>query len=127
MIVVVAYRDAIRNANYPSADPIDYIWRLLVGLGCISGLIAYCTRLTIPETPRFTMDIERNITRATRDITNILSVGRDTATKHAAEEQLVVAPRASFTDFTTHFSKWNNLKVLIGTAYSRFALDVSAV
>lgn len=127
MIAVVAYRDGIRDANHTSADPIDYAWRLLVGFGCVSGLIAYCIRLTIPETPRFTMDIERNITRATRDITNFLSVGRHTVATHAAEEQLVVAPRGSFTDFTTHFSKWNNLKILIGIAYSRFALDVSAV
>lgn len=125
MIVVVLYRGAIHDTNYPSAEAVDFTWRLLVGLGCIPGLIAYCIRLTIPETPRFTMDIERNITRARRDITKILS-GRHTV-RHAAEEQLIRAPRASLTDFATYFSKWKNLKVLIGTAYSRFALEVSAI
>ncbi|KAG8219347.1 major facilitator superfamily domain-containing protein [Butyriboletus roseoflavus] len=121
MIVVVAYGDAIRDG---SAEAVDCTWRLLAGLGCIPGLIAYCVRYTIPETPRFTMDIERNITRASRDITNILSGRRDTAARYEGEEQVVAAPRASLADFTTHFSKWNNLKVLIGTAYSRFALEI---
>lgn len=126
MIVVVAYRGAIRDADYPGVNPVDYTWRLLVGFGCVPGLIAYYYRITIAETPRFTMDIERNITRASRDIRSILPVGRHTVVKGADGEQLVVAPRASLTDFTRHFSKWNNLKVLIGTAYSWFALDVSA-
>lgn len=127
MIAVVAYRSAILDADYPGADPVDYTWRLLVGLGCIPGLFAFYFRLTIPETPRFTMDIERNITRATRDINNILSVGQHTVAKDVAEDKLIAVPRASLADFITHFSKWNNLKVLIGTAYSWFALDVSAI
>lgn len=127
MIVVVAYRDAIRNANYLSADAVDYTWRLIVGLGCVPGLVAYCIRLTIPETPRFTMDVKGNITQATRDIDNILSLDRHTVARYAVEEQRVVAPRASLTDFIAHFSNWDNLRVLIGTAYSWFALDVSAI
>jgi PHS family inorganic phosphate transporter-like MFS transporter len=127
LIAVVAYRSAILDADYPATDPVDCTWRLLVGLGCIPGLIAFYFRLTIPETPRFTMDIERNITRATRDISNILSVGRHPVAKDMAEEKLVTVPRGSLADFTAHFSKWSNLKVLVGTAYSWFALDVSAI
>lgn len=127
MIVVVAYRDAIRNVNYLSTDAVDYTWRLIVGLGCVPGLVAYCIRLTIPETPRFTMDVKGNITQATRDIDNILSLDRHTVARYAVEEQRVVAPRASLTDFIAHFSNWDNLRVLIGTAYSWFALDVSAI
>ena len=37
------------------------MWRLLIGLGCVPGALALYFRLTIPETPRFTMDIERNV------------------------------------------------------------------
>lgn len=40
---------------------IDRTWRLLLGLGCIPAAIALYFRLTIPETPRYTMDIERNV------------------------------------------------------------------
>lgn len=124
MIVVVAYRDAIRDTDYPAAIPVDYTWRLVVGFGCIPGLIASYCRLTIPETPRFTLDIERNLTQATRDISDVLSASH-VATGADGEQLKVAVPRASRADFTRHFSKWSNLKVLIGTAYSWFALDVS--
>lgn len=127
MIAVVAYRSGIRDADYPCRDPVDHIWRLLVGFGCIPGLLAFYFRFTIPETPRFTMDIERNISRATRDINKILSAGRHTVPKEMVEEKLVTTPRASLADFFMYFSQWKNLKILIGTAYSWFALDVSSV
>jgi len=99
------------------------MWRILIGLGCVPGLIALYFRLTIPETPRFTMDVERNVAQASKDIENVLTTGR-----YIAEEdgpiQRVEAPRASLADFSAYFSKWKNLKVIIGTAYSWFALDV---
>lgn len=125
MVVVAAYKVAILNAAYPSTVPVDFTWRILVGFGCIPGLLAYYCRITIPETPRFTMDVQRNIARASRDISSVLPVGRHSMTKGVYGEQIVAAPRASFTDFTSYFSKWDNLKVLIGTAYSSFALNVS--
>ncbi|KAF8554335.1 phosphate transporter [Imleria badia] len=128
LVVVVAYRSAILDAGYPATYSIDCTWRLLVGFGCVPGLIAFYFRFTIPETPRFTMDIERNITRATRDINYILSAGRHPVDKDKDKaglgEEFVTVPRASLADFIAYFSKWNNLKVLIGTAYSWFALDI---
>ncbi|KAF8131586.1 major facilitator superfamily domain-containing protein [Boletus edulis] len=124
LITVSAYRGAIRDADYPAIYPVDCIWRIIVGFGCIPGLIAFYFRYTIPETPRFTMDIQRNIAQATRDINNILSARRHTVAKGSSSDTLVMAPRASLADFIKHFSKWNNLKVLVGTAYSWFALDI---
>lgn len=127
IVVVVAYGDAIRAASYPATLPVDYAWRLLVGLGCVPGFFAYYFRFTMPETPRFVMDVERNLTRATHNIKKVLSIRRHTAAEEMFGEEIVMAPRASFADFTAYFSKRNNLKVLIGTAYSWFALDVSAI
>ncbi|KAG9313902.1 major facilitator superfamily domain-containing protein [Chiua virens] len=125
LICVVAFKDAILNSPYPSEVPIDRAWRILIGFGGIPGVIAYYFRLTVPETPRFTMDIERNIARAAHDIRyHVLSGRRSTASSDMIQEKRFTAPRASFADFAAHFSKWNNLKVLIGTAYSWFALDV---
>ena len=71
------------------------------------------------------MDIERDIDQAQADINNAIikkpgqtEVDPDVITR--AE-----TPKASWADFTHHFSQWKNLKVLIGTSYSWFALDVS--
>lgn len=99
------------------------MWRILIGLGSVPGVIALYFRLTIPETPRFTMDIERNVNQATQDVDNFLSTGTYTVDPDARIER-VQAPKATKRDFLAYYSKWKNLKVLIGTAYSWFALDV---
>lgn len=99
------------------------MWRILIGLGCIPGVIALYFRLTIPETPRFTMDIERNVQQASQDVDNFLTSGTFYVDPDAAIER-VNAPKATRRDFLNYFSKWENLKTLIGTSYSWFALDV---
>ncbi|KAG8215781.1 major facilitator superfamily domain-containing protein [Butyriboletus roseoflavus] len=123
LVVVVAFKDAIQH----STTQVDYAWRLVVGLGCIPAVIALYFRLTVPETPRFTMDIARNVGRAARDIRNALTAGGYTVyvDDDTIDEPRVSAPRASSGDFLTYFSRLENLKVLFGTAYSWFALDVA--
>lgn len=100
------------------------MWRILIGLGCIPACIALYFRLTIPETPRFTMDIERNVQQAASDVENYLTTGTFVVDPDAVVQH-VIAPKATRRDFIAHFSKWENLKVLIGTSWSWFALDVS--
>jgi PHS family inorganic phosphate transporter-like MFS transporter len=100
------------------------MWRILIGLGAVPGVIALYFRLTIPETPRFTMDIERNIDRATHDITNVVE-GQSKEVDEDAFIQRIEAPKASWADFRAHFGQWKNFKILFGTSYSWFALDVS--
>lgn len=39
--------------------------------------------------------------------------------------QKAEAPKASWADFRAHFSQWSNLKVLLGAAWSWFALDIA--
>lgn len=102
---------------------VDFMWRLLIGLGCIPACIALYFRLTIPETPRFTMDIERNVQQAASDVENFLTSGTYVVDPDAVVQR-AQAPKASRRDFAAYFSKWENLKVLIGTSWSWFALDV---
>ncbi|KAF5359520.1 hypothetical protein D9756_003148 [Leucocoprinus leucothites] len=126
LIVTAAYRHAIVNDTIVNGnlDSIDPLWRLLIGLGCVPGVIALYFRLTIPETPRFTMDIERNILQATADIKAVMAGGSG-----GADDEIIVqradVPKASWSDFINHFGKWENGKVLLGTAYSWFALDIA--
>ena len=44
------------------------MWRLFIGLGAVPAAVALYFRLTIPETPRFTMDVKRNLDKAAADI-----------------------------------------------------------
>ena len=71
------------------------------------------------------MDIERNVRQATQDIENVLSTGTFYVDPDAAVQR-VQAPKASKRDFIAHFRKPENFKVLFGTAYSWFALDVGS-
>ncbi|KAG6856224.1 hypothetical protein H0H87_006375 [Tephrocybe sp. NHM501043] len=122
-IIVSAYKDALLGD--PSIDDpvhVDYMWRLLIGLGCVPGVIALYFRLTIPETPRFTIDIGRNVQQAVDDIHTALTSQRSQANSDVPQQQ-PTAPKASWTDFRRHFAQWKNMKVLIGTAWSWFALD----
>ncbi|KAK0222179.1 phosphate transporter [Armillaria fumosa] len=123
LIVTSAYKDAILGDVPPNYNHVDFVWRLLIGIGCVPGVIALYFRLTIPETPRFTMDIERNIQQASADITNVLT-GRSAESQDAVIQR-VEAPKASWSDFIDYFGQWKNGKILLGTAYSWFALDIA--
>jgi len=100
------------------------MWRLLIGLGCIPACIALYFRLTIPETPRFTMDIERNVQQASQDVDNFLTTGTFVVDPDAVVQR-AQAPKATRRDFFNYFSRWENLKILIGTSWSWFALDIA--
>lgn len=121
---MAAYKKGISSDQYTDLNHVDYCWRLLIGIGCLPGVLALYFRLTIPETPRFTMDIERNVHQASHDIGNVLTQGTSYVDPDAVIQR-VQAPKASRKDFANYFSKWENFKVLFGCAYSWFALDVS--
>lgn len=124
LIIVSAYKDTLLHDDPNHLVHIDAMWRLLIGLGCVPGAIALYYRLTIPETPRFTMDVERNVTQASEDVEMFLSTGTFYIDKDKGVRR-VAAPKATKRDFRRYFSKWENKKVLIGTCWSWFAVDVS--
>ena len=100
------------------------MWRVLVGLGIVPAVVALYFRLTIPETPRFTMDVERNVKQATQDVENFFTTGSYYVDPDAVIER-AQAPKASRRDFAAYFGKWENFKLLFGAAYSWFALDIA--
>ncbi|KAG8772536.1 Inorganic phosphate transporter pho84 [Ceratobasidium sp. 428] len=123
LIVTEAYKSKIIEGSI-TYEAVDYCWRLLIGLGAIPGAVALYFRLTIPETPRYTMDVERNVQQAAQDVDTFLTTGTYTVNPDAIIER-VKAPKASWADFLHHFGKWENGKILLGTAYSWFALDIA--
>jgi MFS transporter, PHS family, inorganic phosphate transporter len=114
---------ALPSAGLPA---VDRAWRIVVGFGCIPALISLYYRLTIPETPRYTIDIERDIAQGQSDVEGFLANekphGKDDSVPH---EHQYVTPKASRRDFIRHFGQWKYGKVLLGTAGSWFMLDIA--
>lgn len=111
---------------------VDKAWRVIVGFGTVPGCIALYYRLTIPETPRYTFDVARDVEKARADVKAYIdgrAEGRvdEMRRLRAINEQgqYLETPQASWQDFRHYFSQWKNLKILLGTAGSWFFLDVA--
>ncbi|KAF9210915.1 Inorganic phosphate transporter pho84 [Podila verticillata] len=124
IILLAAFKDSI----VANPQNLDYVWRILIGFGCLPALVAVYFRLTIPETPRFVLDVENNLNKAERDVATVLKENRNHLQSDEDNAVVVTDPsvaKGSFSDFCAYFSKWQNFKVLFGTSMAWFALDVA--
>ncbi|KDQ62695.1 hypothetical protein JAAARDRAFT_122407 [Jaapia argillacea MUCL 33604] len=128
VIVLSAYRHAIETRDsIPHLDHIDYLWRLVIGMGCIPCVFALWFRFTIPETTRFTLDIKRNIQRAEQDVAIHLSLDRFRYDPSELPIKLDV-PQASWEDFKNYFGDpqhSNRVVTLICAAWSWLSFDIA--
>jgi PHS family inorganic phosphate transporter-like MFS transporter len=124
IVCLAAFKKQILNDPVNYAHHLDFVWRLVIGLGAVPGAVALYFRLTLPETPRFTMDVERNIKQAASDVDAFLQTGGYVQDSTPAVAR-VAAPRATLRDFRQYFGQWKNAKVLLGTSWSWFALDIA--
>lgn len=121
LIVTAGFKDSLSvsakasecSTNWVCASAIDKMWRIIVGFGAVPGCITLYFRLTIPETPRYTFDVDKEVKRTARDIE---------AAHHMDVEEPVEEQQASWKEFARHYGKFRNLRVLIGTALSWFFL-----
>jgi hypothetical protein len=98
--------------------------------GAVPGCFALYFRLTIPETPRYTFDVERDVQKAVEDV-NTYRQGKwgegdvDELARARAKQSAKVdldVPKASWSDFVAHYREWRHVKVLLGCALSWFFL-----
>lgn len=135
LVLVAAYKNQLIDVNTGAecgiecAKACDQMWRILVGLGCVPGVVALYFRLTIPESPRYQLDVQVEAENAKfiQNDANAESeeIARLEKTPTAVEQLEVQPPKASFKDFCRHFGKWKHFKILFGTAFSWFTLDVA--
>ncbi|TEA10695.1 Repressible high-affinity phosphate permease [Colletotrichum sidae] len=128
-----ATKAATCSTTEPCLIAVDKMWRIIIGFGAVPGCAALYFRLTIPETPRYTFDIENDVQKAEGDVDHYkqgkwgesqVDEAARLAAQQAAKKDLEV-PKASWSDFFRHYGVWRNAKVLIGTAGSWFFLDVA--
>lgn len=111
----------LANCTGVCALAVDKMWRTLIGFGAVPGCIALYYRLTIPETPRYTFDISRDIEKADDDVKAYMSgkaegdydeIARITNKKAAIESMTV--QKASWGEFFHHYSIPKNGLLLAG-------------
>ncbi|KAJ2799269.1 hypothetical protein H4R20_004505 [Coemansia guatemalensis] len=126
IIVLACFRSAIDGDQLM----LDYVWRIIMGLGVVPGIVALYFRLTIPETPRYTLDVEKDTHRAALDVQKSLGKHKqeDSSLRALLQSNVqpdVTATKPTWTEFYHHFKHWRHFKVLMGTAVTWFALDVA--
>ncbi|KAK4898122.1 acid phosphatase pho5 [Elasticomyces elasticus] len=138
LIVTVGFKESLLTAKaYGTCSgvcglAVDKMWRTIIGMGAVPGVCALYFRLTIPETPRYTFDVSRDIVKGGSDVKAYLAGGAEGIPDEVARvgamrdsaPQLEI-PKASFKDFMHHYGQWKYGKVLLGTAGSWFFLDVA--
>ena len=138
LICTAAWKNQLLTASGPTschgacAVAVDQMWRVIIGFGAVPACIALYYRLTIPETPRYTFDVARDVEKAAEDTRAYIegrAEGRPDEMKrietYRAAEEGLTTEKASFRDFIRHFSQWRYGKVLLGTAGSWFFLDIA--
>ncbi|KAL1925000.1 uncharacterized protein VTP21DRAFT_4654 [Calcarisporiella thermophila] len=114
------------SATPPDPASLEMCWRLLIGLGAIPAVASIYFRFTIPETPRFTMDVEGRVTKGAKDATAFLARGTAAGDYDEADlHEQTQLPKASLSDFVAYFRQWKNGKIFLGTAVSWLLLDVT--
>ncbi|KAE8307334.1 phosphate permease [Aspergillus transmontanensis] len=126
LIVRVGFKGSLESAA-PVAKcsgvcqlAVDKMWRVVIGFGAVPACLALYYRLTIPETPHYTFDVAKDLEKAGADVHEVrrVAVLQD-------ESVVLVTPKVGWSDFWSHFLKWKNGKVLLGTAGSWSFLDIA--
>ncbi|KAI9894135.1 MAG: acid phosphatase pho5 [Vezdaea aestivalis] len=138
LIVTAGFRKSLETAKTPDkcsgvcGQAVDKMWRTVIGFGAVPGCIALYYRLTIPETPRYTFDVEQDTIKAGSDIKAYMAGKAEgvpdsviQAQSQAAAAETYEIPKASWSDFFSHYGQWRHGKVLLGTAGSWFFLDIA--
>ncbi|CAJ2513639.1 Uu.00g017580.m01.CDS01 [Anthostomella pinea] len=138
LVVTVSFKEAFGNA--PGVDQCDLVcqmaadrcWRIIIGLGALPACFALYYRITIPETPRYTFEVARDVEKATADIKAYMASQSEGEVDEVTQARMkkvaspaLNIPAASWDDLHSYFSKWTNAKVLLGTTMSWFFLDLA--
>ncbi|KAL7310540.1 hypothetical protein PS15m_010028 [Mucor circinelloides] len=118
-IVTLILLAIFKNAIIADVMNLDYVWRLCIGLGAVPAVGTIYLRFTMPESPRYSLNVEHDVEAAA------MAKGQTVSTDLAKQYTKVEEKRDHWAEFRAYFGQWKNFKVLLGTALSWFLLDVA--
>ncbi|KAG2173304.1 hypothetical protein INT43_004678 [Umbelopsis isabellina] len=127
-IVAIIFLYIFQGAIDASPAALDHVWRIVVAFGIIPCLAALYYRLTIPESPRYTMKVLHDKNAAERDMNaffnteGVNKVIDDDDGKYALHKD---EQKASWAEFNAYFSQPKNAKHLFGTCVNWFLIDIA--
>lgn len=116
-----------KNAIIASTNNLDVTWRFVIGFGIVPGCIALYWRLTIPETPRYTIDVENSVEAAQRDWIAGKQDDKDVTDGALATiaQEVTASDKGTWIDFCRYFSQTVPLRMLVGTSLAWFLQDIA--
>ncbi|OAD02995.1 hypothetical protein MUCCIDRAFT_118420, partial [Mucor lusitanicus CBS 277.49] len=126
-IVTIILLAIFKEAIIADVMNLDYVWRLCIGLGAVPAVATVYLRFTMPESPRYALNVKHDIEEAAAAAA---VKGEQLQEAHvAAERERTVhgeeKKRDHWAEFRAYFSQWKHLKVLLGTSLSWFLLDIA--
>ncbi|KAI0152335.1 phosphate permease [Hypoxylon sp. NC0597] len=125
LIVTASFKDAFGNApdvnqcDYACQTAADRCWRIIVGFGAFPACFALYYRITIPETPRYTFEVAKDVEKAAADIKAYMASQGEGEVDEIAQARMkklaapaLNIPSASWHDLYSYFTQWRNAKDL---------------
>ncbi|THW47408.1 inorganic phosphate transporter [Aureobasidium pullulans] len=156
LIAIYAAREHLPQTTAESCDAdclktLDIIWRLVLGLGAVPAAASLWFRLTIIESPRYTVDIVRDDHQAAIDVNRYFYSGDHISTRsfdpsqHDHDDEIHVEgtnesihpmsimepdevsqpPQASWSDIVDYFWHQGNYRTLVATSLTWLSLDLA--
>jgi phosphate:H+ symporter len=116
LCVLAAFKGAV-NADVMN---LDYVWRICIGLGCVPAVGTIYLRFTMPESPRYSLNVQHDAEAAAA------AKGQHASSELVEQMTRVdMEQRNHFAEFWAYFRQPKNAKVLFGTASTWFLLDIA--
>jgi PHS family inorganic phosphate transporter-like MFS transporter len=130
VLISLATLSMLKPAIEKDTENLDYVWRIMAAFGLIPALSAVYYRWTMPETPRYSLEVRGNAQQAAIDARKYLRGEEEVDLNEHNEMQILQEPSvmqklyAYRARFLQHFGKFENAKVLIATSMCWFLLDI---
>ncbi|KAK9840974.1 hypothetical protein WJX81_003444 [Elliptochloris bilobata] len=110
------------TAIFKDVRSLDYVWRIALGIGCIPATFTLWLRLKLPESPRYSIQVNRNLPLAAANMQALMGGGYtkdDPGYDHSP-----AADRISLAAFRRFARRPRNFVALAGTAACWLLVDI---